>query len=156
MQRCGEGRNKRSRATSASMVPLEDMSDPKTQLELREVIIVSLRDSSLTIRTTTKDLLQHSKQLLNAARELEAPLPLDCSAATMGILEKLFWAEPWENAVNALTRSVSNLHRFGEVRLRCKQSRSSLRLLCLLLRIPALCNCPTLTLVLPLPCCRSC
>ena len=106
MQRCGEGRNKRSRATSASMVPLEDMSDPKTQLELREVIIVSLRDSSLTIRTTTKDLLQHSKQLLNAARDVDAPLLLDCLAATMGVLDNLFWAEPWEKSVDALISEV--------------------------------------------------
>ena len=91
---------------SAPPVPLEDMSDPKKQLELREVIIVSSRDSSLTIRTTTNILLMHSQQLLNAARDVDAPLPLDCSAATMGILEKLFWAEPWESPVRALTNEV--------------------------------------------------
>ena len=92
-------------ASLASLVPREDMSDPRMQLELREVI-VSSRDSSLRIRTTTNILLTHSKQLLNAAREVDAPLPLDCSAATMGILDNLFWAEPWEKSVDALTCEV--------------------------------------------------
>ena len=82
------------------------MSDPRLQLELREVIIVSSRDSSLTIRTTTNILLTHSKQLLNAARDVDALLPLDCSATTMGILDNLFWAEPWEKIVDALTCEV--------------------------------------------------
>ena len=103
--------SKRPRASEgskslASLVPLEDMSDPRIQLELREVIIVSLRDSSLTLRTTMNILFTHSKQLLNAARDISAPLPLDCSAATMGILDDLFWAEQWENSVNALTCEV--------------------------------------------------
>ena len=92
--------------TPAPLVPLEDMPDPKKQLELREVIIVSSRDSSSTIRTTTNILLMHSQQLLHAARDVDAPLPLDCLPSTMGILEKLFWAEPWEDPVKGLTNEV--------------------------------------------------
>ena len=107
------------------------MANPKQQLELREVIIVSTHDGS-TVRTTTNIRFTHSKQLLNAARDPEGPLPLDCSPATMCILEKLFWAEPWEDAVNALRHEVGcsiRLARASPVRALHTASRTLQELL---------------------------
>ena len=65
-------------ASSTFLVPLEDMTNPKVQLEIREVILTSSRDNSFTIRTSTNILLMHSKQLLSAARDVEGSLILDC------------------------------------------------------------------------------
>ena len=86
------------------------MTHPKQQLENRDVILVCSQDNSHKIRTSTLILYQHSKQLLNAARDVGAPLPLDCSAATMLVLEKLLWGEDWRDAVRALRNEVSSIH----------------------------------------------
>ena len=86
------------------------MTDPKRQLENRDVILVCSRDNSLKIRTSTLVLYQHSKQLLSAARDVGSPLPLDCSVATMLVLERLLWGEDWRDAVQLLWNEVSFIH----------------------------------------------
>ena len=93
-------------ASSTFLVPLEDMTNPKVQLEIREVILTSSRDNSCTIRTSTNVLLTHSKQLLSAARDVEGPLILDCCKGAMRVLNLLFWAQDWKHVVPHLTHEV--------------------------------------------------
>ena len=82
------------------------MTNPRAQLEIREVILASSRDSSCTIRTSTNILFIHSKQLLSAARDVEGPLILDCCKGAMSVLDQLFWAPEWKHVVPRLTHEV--------------------------------------------------
>ena len=92
--------------SSVTLLPLEDMTNPKEQLEIREVILISSRDNCHSIRTSTNILLAHSTQLLIAAMDMEGPLTQDCCKGAMGVLDLLFWAQEWKNAVQHLTNEV--------------------------------------------------
>ena len=82
------------------------MTNPKEQLDLCKVILISSQDNSLKVRTSPNILLLHSKQLLSAAMNVEGPLTLNCCKGAMSVLDLLFWAQEWKKIVRRLTHEV--------------------------------------------------
>ena len=83
------------------------MASVREQLEIHEVTFVNSRDSSQSFRTSTHIIFTVSKQLLHIARETQGPIPLDCSASTIRLMEKLGWGQAVQDDLNDLEAAVS-------------------------------------------------